>query len=74
MSGSGTVAAAYIMVAEMWNQKRSYIGPSKLLFVHFKATSFFSQPKQSRFLSLLLVNHIVMFLAKKVPEEEFQVP
>ena len=74
MSGSGTVVAAYIMVAEMWNQKRLYIGPSKLLFVHFKATSFFSQPKRSCFLSPLLVNSIVIFLAKKVPEEEFQVP
>ena len=39
-------------IAENWNQNVLSIAPSKLLFVNFKITSFFLQPKRSHRFSM----------------------
>ena len=52
------------IIAEIWNQRIPNIANSKLQFVLFMRTSFFLQPKQSRFLPPHLVNSLIMFIRK----------
>ena len=65
MLGAGIVVAAYIKSLTLRTKIVLSFAPSKLLFVHFKTTSFFLQLKQGRFLLPLLVINAVMFISKE---------